>query len=51
MSPRCWGFRVAKAEWSQSVEMAAEGKGTATCMHCRQEKIFKDAVCCRAAVM
>lgn len=35
----------------QSVEKTAEGKGTATCMHCRQEKIFKGAVCCRMAVM
>lgn len=43
------GFRVERAGWVQSVEKAAEGKGTATCVHCRQEKIFKGAACCRAA--
>lgn len=30
----------------ESVEEAAEGKATALCVHCRQEKIFKDTVCC-----
>lgn len=35
-----------KAGCPERVKEAAESKGTATCVHCKQEKIFKDTVCC-----
>lgn len=37
---------MGRAGCPQSVAEAAEGKRTATCVYCRQEKVLKDTVSC-----
>lgn len=42
---RRWGGRGGRTGWPQRLEEAAEGGGQPR-VHCRQEKVFKDAECC-----